>query len=78
MGSDQKAWAEELEEQAWHERRAWYERRARLEALGYTKIGETADEITRLLNHLEGDITSLSRAGWRRLDRIKELLKRLE
>lgn len=71
MSSGQKAWAEEKEEEA------FTEHHNRLEALGYMAIAGIADEIRQTLRSLEGDMVVLPRAGWRRIDKLRELANRL-
>lgn len=49
----------------------------RLEKLGIDKISSTVEDIEVELCMFERDLTMLSRRGWGRLDRIKELVARL-
>lgn len=71
MSSGQKAWAEDREAEA------FTAHCKRLEAIGYEKIVEIADEIRQTLQFLEGDIVALPRVGWRQMDKLKELAKRI-
>ena len=56
---------------------AYRAHRHRLETLGFGKIAEIADELEQTLRRLEEDLVSLPRSGWARMDRLKELARRL-
>lgn len=71
MSSGQKAWAEELEEQAARER---YDRIAQL---GPSTIIKIVDRIQDHVLGLEVLVTSLPRSGWYHLDEAKKELKKL-
>lgn len=72
MSSGQAAWAEEREAER-HQAHC-----GRLEALGSGKIASIVDDLSDELRRFELDLAALSRSGWSRLDRIKELLARLD
>lgn len=69
MSCGQKAWAEELEEQA-HEAH-----RQRLEAIGYSKLVTKIDDLSAQFSRLEVMLPAMSRSGWNLVDQIKNTLK---
>lgn len=71
MSSGQKAWAEELAEQAFEAKCQ------RLEAQGYGQIAETVERMDAALKRLERDLVALPRAGWATVDELKQLIKQL-
>lgn len=71
MSSGQKAWAEELEQEG----REAHKRR--LEALGLNYIANVASDLRKEFQLLESSLETLPRNGWLQLDRIKDLINRL-
>lgn len=72
MGSGQKAWAEELDEQL------QADREKKLEALGFHQIANTVDDIDQYLRQLESMALSLPRSGWRCITELKRLVETLK
>jgi predicted ATP-dependent Lon-type protease len=50
----------------------------KLEELGYEKIVSFIDEISNEVRFLEKDLGVLPRSGWMTIDRIKDLLKKVD
>lgn len=70
MSSGQKAWEEDQEVAAFNAHKE------RLEALGFGTIAVTIEEIKDNLQFLTNTLV-LPRAGWTRVDRIQELVRKL-
>lgn len=71
MSSEQKAWEEEKEEQAWKEHHD------RIAQLGPSEIIKIAEAMTNHLRCLEQNLSSMPRNGWYHLDGLEKALKRL-
>lgn len=50
----------------------------RLAEVGYAKIANITDELYDAITSIEYNISSLPRAGWNKLDRIKKLIVSLK